>query len=173
MREEKYTLTKQDELKWIDLLYKDLTGERIFFAGYYFYLSQIPKFLDIETQLKWKINHATEIINVNDTIIQENGLNERTTGLQKANDALSKLINNIYTEITCYDEDGKELKIPCMYEEFNCVLKYLQNLKQEVEFFKKFCIDGLDSEERNEDKNAFLWFINDYCDDIRNKFRNC
>ncbi len=164
------TITKQEIQEWINFLYQDLLQDNIFIGGYYFNLKQLHDFKNKKQQLDIQTKKLLSQIHYREEQLIKDTKKSSYRALQRAqNDDLNKL-NQLSVLVQMKNKYNEKIEFPVMQEEFYYIYNYLQESKQDIEHFKQFLTEELQNENIKEEPGEFMYFINDYLQDLRQKF---
>lgn len=164
------TISKQEIIEWINFSYKDLLSKYVFIGGYNFTFDQLNDFLAQINAIESKITSVNNTIHINNHLIQDPRLNWQTMRLEKENKLLKEKIDFIKTKITAINKYSEVVTIPIEYNELLSLYNTLQYSKDEVEHFKTFCLEEVETV-KEEDLPGFFLFVNDLFTEIASKFR--
>lgn len=164
------TITKREIQEWINFLYQDLLKDNIFIGGYYFNLKQLQDFKHKKQELDNKTKKLLNQIHNRDKQLIDDTKKSSYKALQRAqNEDLNKL-NQLSVHVQMKNKYNEKIEFPVMQEEFYYIYNYLEETKQDIEHFKQFLTEELQNENINEEPGEFMYFINDYLQDLRQKF---
>jgi len=154
-------IDKQEIQDWINFLYQDLLKDNIFIGGYFFSFSQLPEFEKLQSKITKKICSPSQLSKINKKIA--------CSASERAQNEDLDALETIIVKLTAKDKFNKQIIIPCTNDEFYFVYLDLQKAKSQVEHFKDYLLQELE-ETKEEDYDAYMQFINDFLQDIRNQF---
>lgn len=161
------TLTKQEIQDWINFLYQDLLQDNIYIGGYFFNLKQLPEFEKKKQNLDKQVQAILSKSKGLDVQFIQNDKNSCCGALQLAQNECFDKLNNLHVTIQTKNKYNEKVEFPVMQEEFNYIVEELQAAKQDIEHFKQFLTEELNNEDISEEPAEFMYFINDYLQDIR------
>lgn len=164
------TLSKQEIHNWINFLYSDLLQDNICIGGYFFNLNQLKEFAEKKKQLDEKSKQLLNKIHGKDGQFIQNDKNSSYKALQRAQNEDFDKLNNLKIKIKTRNKFNELLEFPVMQDEFYFIYNKLEEAKTDIEHFKKFLLEELNNESINEEAGEFMYFINDYLQDLRDKF---
>lgn len=164
------TITKQEIQEWINFLYQDLLQDNILIGGYYFNLKQLHDFKNKKQQLDTQTKKLLSQIHYREEQLIEDTKKSSYKALQRAqNEDLNKL-NQLSVLVQMKNKYNEKIEFPVMQEEFYYIYNCLEESKQDIEHFKQFLTEELQNENIKEEPGEFMYFINDYLQDLRQKF---
>ena len=164
------TLSKQEIHNWIDFLYSDLLQDNIYIGGYFFNLNQLKDFAEKKKQLDDKNQKILSKIKTRGGQSINDNQNSSYKALQRAQNEDFDKLNNLKIKIKTRNKFNELLEFPVMQDEFYFIYNKLEEAKTDIEHFRSFLLEELNNESINEETGEFMYFINDYLQDLRDKF---
>lgn len=164
------TMSKQEIKDWINFLYSDLLNDNINIGGYYFNLKQLKEFKKVKEILD---KNSRKILNKNSEgsqLSKKDSNASYSAGQCAQNENFDKL-EKLIVKVTTKNRFNEELEIPVKQNEFFYIYNELEKARIDIEHFKNYLLEELNNENIKEETSEFMFFINDYLEDLRNKFR--
>ena len=164
------TMSKQEIKDWINFLYSDLLNDNINIGGYYFNLKQLKEFKKVKEILD---KNSRKILNKNSegSQLSKKDPNASYSAGQCAQNENFDKLEKLIVKVTTKNRFNEELEIPVKQNEFFYIYNELEKARIDIEHFKNYLLEELNNENIKEETSEFMFFINDYLEDLRNKFR--
>ena len=166
----KITITREEIKDWINFEYENLLKNNVMIGWFYFTFDQLDDFLYILIKMEQKINKLTNEMNIKTQLITNPLLKLPTTRLEQSKKAIKQEADFITAKIDVINKFNQKTKLSVNYDELNYVYKRLSYIRDEIEHFKRFLLEELETAQDNE-LSCFFTFINDICSDIKQKIR--
>lgn len=164
------TMSKQELKDWINFLYSDLLKDNVYIGGYFFKFDQLKDFEKLKKEIDSKSKAILRRIKERNRQLIKKDKNSSYNALQCAQNEDFEKLNKISVKVTTKNKFNEKLEFPVVQDEFFFIYNELEKAKQDVEHFKEYLLEELNSDSVKEEPDEFMFFINDYLQDIRDKF---
>lgn len=164
------TMSKTELKDWINFLYSDLLKDNICIGGYFFNIKQLKDFEKIKKNLDKKYKAILAKNSLRSRQVSKTPKNFSCSASKCAQMANLDNSDKLNVKITTKNKFNEKIEFPIKQEEFFYIYNELEKAKQDIEHFKNFLLEELYNEEIQEEASEFMYFINDYLQDLRNKF---
>ena len=163
-------LTKQEIQEWILFLYSDLLKDNIYIGGYYFNLDQLKDFDFKKDILNAKTESILRRIKLKNKQLSKEKEKTSYSALQQSQNEDFKKLNELSVMIKMKNKYNEIIEFPVLQEEFFFIYNELKKAELDINHFKNFLLEELNSEDIKETDSEFMLFINDYLNDLREQF---
>lgn len=162
------TINKKEIIEWINFQYLNLVAGYTKIGGYYFKFDQLNEILLSKTKLEKELSSLSNQIDIKTNLKIEPGLKSLITRLKQAKNELKRKSDLIVTKIKVKNKFYEEVELSLTYDELLYIYNNLSYLKEDIEHFKTFLLEEVENIESKDEKGFYI-FINDYCDEIKDK----
>jgi len=162
------TINKKELIEWINFQYLNLVASYTKIGGYYFKFDQLSEILSSKTKLEKELNVLSNQINIKSNLKVQPSLKSLITRLKQAKNDLTRKSDLIITKIKVKNKFYEEVELQLTYDELLYIYNNLSYLREDIEHFKTFLLEELENIEAKDEKGFYI-FINDYCEEIKDK----